>query len=164
MCAVTVSLTIIFDPPYYKGIFEVTRNKSYSIAEINLGTSEPKLPSIQNLILKRWAAIHFFTKESENGIKNVRVNPKRLQRLAKKSIKKGIGTSAQATLKEQLHEKKKVKKSERSAKEQTAKRIKFSIKHGVSLKTWTRFLLRYNRRRRITHDAKIYPGISAINQ
>lgn len=28
---------------------------------------------------------------------------------------------------------------------------------GVSLKTWTRFLLRYNRRSRITHDAKFTP-------
>ncbi|MEX0381001.1 N-6 DNA methylase [Leuconostoc sp. MS02] len=36
-------------------------------------------------------------------------------------------------------------------------------KYGVSLKTWTRFLLRYNRRRRITHDAKIYPRIPTIN-
>jgi len=120
MCTVTSSLTIIFDPPYYKGIFEVSKAKSYAVAEINLGTSEPKLPLIQKFI--------FFTKELENKIEKNKINPKRLQRVAKKQINQGVGTGAQVALKEQLNERKMKRKSSNTAHNEVLKQRKFEIK------------------------------------
>lgn len=128
MCTVTSSLTIIFDPPYYKGIFEVSKAKSYAVAEINLGTSEPKLPLIQNFILENWSKIHFFTKELENKIEKNKINPKRLQCVAKKQINQGVGTGAQVALKEQLNERKMKRKSSNTAHNEVLKQRKFAIK------------------------------------
>ncbi|MBZ5948168.1 YjdF family protein [Leuconostoc gelidum subsp. gasicomitatum] len=125
---VTISLTIIFDAPYYKGVFEVRRNNLYSVAEINLGTSEPKLPLIHQLILDNWAKIDFFTKKSESRKEKVKINPKRLQRLARKETKRGVGTIAQMALKEQMSERKKEKKSKNSAYNELLKKKIFSIK------------------------------------
>lgn len=128
MCVVTVSLTIIFDPPYYKGIFEVRRDQLYSVAEINLGTSDPKLSLIQQLILDNWEKINFFTTRSENRPEKGKINPKKLQRLVRKQVHKGVGTSAQMALKEQLSERKKEKKVTNFAYNESLKKAKFVTK------------------------------------
>ena len=38
------ALTIIFDYPFYKAIFERTDGSEYYVAQVNLGTSMPHMP------------------------------------------------------------------------------------------------------------------------
>ena len=52
-------MTVVFDKPFYKGIFERFIDDRYAVAEINLGTSLPKTGDIYRLVLKRWNTIHF---------------------------------------------------------------------------------------------------------
>ena len=39
-------MTVVFDKPFYKGIFERFVDDRYAVAEINLGTSLPKTRDI----------------------------------------------------------------------------------------------------------------------
>ncbi len=52
-------MTVVFDKPFYKGVFECFADDRYAVAEINLGTSLPKTRDIYRLVLKRWNTIHF---------------------------------------------------------------------------------------------------------
>ncbi|WP_414671813.1 DUF2992 family protein [Lactobacillus gasseri] len=51
MSIVQSSLTIVFEPPFYKAIFERRFDSIYEVGQINLGPSEPKLVLIYNLVL-----------------------------------------------------------------------------------------------------------------
>ncbi len=70
----------------------------------------------------------FFTKELENKIEKNKINPKRLQCVAKKQINQGVGTGAQVALKEQLNERKMKRKSSNTAHNEVLKQRKFEIK------------------------------------
>lgn len=107
------SLTIIFSPPYFKGVFEVEeKNKSF-ITEINLGTSEPKDTLVYQFILSRWYDLSFYENNHYREKEQKRINPKRLQRQVKKDFHKDIGTAAQKALKEQHEAYKQQKKKKR---------------------------------------------------
>ena len=78
-------MTVVFDKPFYKGIFERFVDDRYAVAKINLGTSLPKTRDIYRLVLKRWNTIHF-SKETLDSTRVKRVNPKRMQREAQKQV------------------------------------------------------------------------------
>ena len=110
------ALTIIFDYPFYKAIFERTDGSEYYVAQVNLGTSMPHMPQILNMVKKEY-----------------HVNPKRAQRLAHKAIKNSsIGTKAQQDLKRQFEEKKIMKKK--------------AIKVSKEQETERRYLLRQKKK------------------
>lgn len=99
MSTIQSSLTIVFEPPFYKAIFE----RSFDSGQINLGPSEPKLALIYDLVLHHWNKVTFFQQTvCASYVSERKINPKRLQRLARKSIQYGVGTKAQQTLQKQL--------------------------------------------------------------
>lgn len=104
MNIITSQLTIVFEPPFYKAIFERKSANQYEVAQVTLGTSEPKTPAIIQLVMKNWRNIHFFRKDSYSSriaiVKHV--NPKRRQRLANKAMTHNTSTKAQSALKEQF--------------------------------------------------------------
>lgn len=104
------ALTIIFDYPFYKAIFERTDGSEYYVAQVNLGTSMPHMPQILNMVNFKFSKLKFY-KTSIEKQKEYHVNPKWAQRLAHKAIKNSsIGTKAQQDLKRQFEEKKVMKK------------------------------------------------------
>lgn len=111
MLTVKSTLTIIFEPPFYKAIFERRCESTYEIGQVNLGTSEPKSSLIYALVSKHWSQVHLFSQKVNysSPVEN-KVNPKRLQRLARKSTKEGIGTQAQRTLQKQIEQQKRHRK------------------------------------------------------
>lgn len=105
-------LTIIFDPPFYRGIFESNYGKNYTVAMINLGTSDPKIQDIYSFILKHWDEIKF-SKEVIFDRKFKKINVKKMQKKArqeKKRTHKFNGTKAQVLLSQQYKNNKKEKK------------------------------------------------------
>lgn len=109
----SIKLTIIFDPPFYKGIFESICDNSYSVAMINLGTSDPKISDIYTFILKNWNQLSFFEGEKFNHkLKTIKI--KKLQKKARqrKKEKKFNGTRAQILLKQQYQNNKKNRKKQ----------------------------------------------------
>ncbi|MCC8439678.1 MAG: YjdF family protein [Liquorilactobacillus satsumensis] len=124
----SLSLTIIFDQPFYIGIFERSEYNNYEVSKIILGTSEPRISQIYELIINNWQHIHFdkiSDKSDKDIIKNV--NPKRMQRLAKKSMKSGVGTKAQEAIKTIRNEKKARQKHTNSEKNQLKKEEQYRI-------------------------------------
>ena len=99
-----------------------------AVAEINLGTSLPKLRDIYRFILKRWNSIHF-SSEMFNSTRIKRVNPKRMQREAQKQIHAEFyGSKAQLILKADFEMRKQQSHRERQATKANHKRQKFEIR------------------------------------
>lgn len=118
MYKVDTRLTIIYDSPYYKAIFEVEdTHNTYKVASVVLGTSSPKLVLIQQLLLGKYYTLNFISQDKSCGsLSPRRTNPKRQQRLVKKLMAKtDCSTQAQEAMRYQ-HElqrehKKKMKSS-----------------------------------------------------
>ncbi|WP_349533310.1 YjdF family protein [Leuconostoc citreum] len=91
----SLSLTIIFDQPFYVGIFERKTGDVYEVSKINLGTSEPRDSLIYELLIENWHHVRFNTVNIANNEQiQKKISPKRMQRLAKKALKLGLSTKA----------------------------------------------------------------------
>ena len=120
---------VVFDPPFYRLIIENTFDDNYEVAKVTLGTSEPSAYSINNLINKKWSRFKFYQKTAyEVDISEKRINPKRLQRISRKEVSKGIGTKAQQALKEQSQLDKKTSKKKKSEYNREKKLMNFKMK------------------------------------
>ncbi len=73
------SLTVLFEPPFWVGIFELTYKGCYTACKVTFG-AEPTDPQIYEFILKSFSSLEFSPsiKAEEHGDK--RINPKRLRR------------------------------------------------------------------------------------
>lgn len=117
-------MTVVFDKPFYKGVFE----HRYAVAEINLGTSLPKLRDIYRLVLKRWNTIHF-SKEMLDSTRVKRVNPKRMQREAQKQVHAQFyGSKSQQALKADFEMRKQQSHREQRIAKEDCKKRKFEIR------------------------------------
>lgn len=96
----SLSLTIIFDQPFYIGVFERKTGDVYEVSKINLGTSEPRDSLIYELLIENWHHVRFNTVNIANNEQiQKKISPKRMQRLAKKDLKSGLSTKAQEAVK-----------------------------------------------------------------
>lgn len=126
-----LQLTIIFDAPFYKAIFEKTNGKSYSVASINLGTSEPKTRDIYYLILNNWKEIQFFKEKNIIKKKSDHINIKKIQKKIRQDKKKTLkfnGTKAQQALQKQHESIKKKKKKKKKIDNEKQKETKFMLR------------------------------------
>lgn len=123
---ISVKLTVLFDNPFWIGIFEIQEKEQYKVCKVTFG-AEPKDGEIYEFILKNYYKINFkkIQVNEDKHVKKGKVNPKRMQREIRKVIEhKGIGTKAQIAIKKQ-HEEIKIesKKRSREDKEAEQKRI-----------------------------------------
>ena len=102
------SLTILFEAPFWIGLYERTDNGKYEVCKITFG-SEPKDYEVYEFLLKNWHKLKFSPPiQAEIAIER-KINPKRMQREIQSQLQdKGIGTKAQQALKLQ-HEEDKMK-------------------------------------------------------
>ena len=112
------SLTILFEAPFWIGLYERTDGGKYEVCKITFG-SEPKDYEVYEFLLKNWHKLKFSPPiQAEVSIER-KLNPKRMQREIQSQLQdKGVGTKAQQALKLQ-HEQCKL---ERKAKSQTHRR------------------------------------------
>lgn len=121
-------MTVVFDKPFYKEIFERFVDNRYAVAEINLGTSLPKTRDIYRLVLKRWNTIHF-SNETFDSTRIKRVNPKRMQREAQKQVHvQFYGSKAQQALKADFEMRKQQSHKGRRIAKENCKKRKFEIR------------------------------------
>ena len=108
-------LTVLFEDPFWVGIFERTIDKKLSAAKVTFG-AEPKDYEVLEFINRDYYHLQF-SQPVETVVKDTRKNPKRAQRDAKKqTMETGIGTKSQQALKLQ-QEQNKLARKERSKKE-----------------------------------------------
>ncbi len=102
-------LTVYFEEPFWVGIFERFCDGKLSVAKITFG-AEPKDYEIQAFILKYYYRLRFSPAVAA-AAKELKKNPKRMQREARKQLKDtGIGTKSQQALKLQQEQGKQERK------------------------------------------------------
>lgn len=119
MSDITVQLTVLFEEPFWVGIYEGDDVNQYEVSKVTFG-AEPKACEVYEFILKEWDRLKTHPLEKTEGVKAKRINPKRMQRNVKKQVLgDGIGTKAQQALKLQ-HEQGKIERKVRSKAEKEA--------------------------------------------
>ena len=119
MDKVNGKLTVFFEEPFWVGIFERIEDGKLSVAKVTFG-AEPKDYEVQEYIQKYYFSLKF-SPAVETVVKDIKRNPKRMQRSAKKQmLETGIGTKSQQALKLQQEQNKQERK-ERSRKKKEAK-------------------------------------------
>ena len=109
MDKVNGKLTVFFEEPFWVGIFERIEDGKLSVAKVTFG-AEPKDYEVQEYIQKWYFSLKF-SPVVENVVKDIKRNPKRMQREVKKQMLEiGIGTKSQQALKLQQEQNKQERK------------------------------------------------------
>lgn len=107
-------MTVYFEEPFWVGVFEKIEDDNLSVAKVTFG-AEPKDYEVYKFVLKHYYSLRF-SPAVATDVKEVRKNPKRMQRDVKKQLQEnGIGTKSQQALKlqqEQNKQERKVKSRE----------------------------------------------------
>lgn len=109
MDKVNGKLTVYFEEPFWVGVFEHIEDGKLSVAKVTFG-AEPKAYEVQEYIQKYYFSLRF-TPAVETVVKDIKRNPKRMQREARKQmLETGIGTKSQQALKLQQEQNKQERK------------------------------------------------------
>ena len=115
MDKVNEKLTVYFEEPFWVGVFERIEAGKLSVAKVTFG-AEPKDYEVQEYIQKYYDSLKF-SPAVDTVVKDIKRNPKRMQREAKRQMQKtGIGTKSQQALKlqqEQYKQKRKIRSKEK---------------------------------------------------
>ncbi len=129
MCKIVSKLTVLFEDPFWVGIYERECDGQYEVCKIIFG-AEPKDYEVYDFILKNWNSLKFSPALCEEITYNYkRVNPKRMRRLIEKEQHSvGIGTKAQQALKAQREQGKLERKTRSREQRETEKERQFELR------------------------------------
>ena len=120
-------LTVYFEEPFWVGVFERIEDGKLSVAKVTFG-AEPKDYEVQEYIQKYYFSLKF-SPTVDTVVKDIKRNPKRMQREAKKQMQEtGIGTKSQQALKLQQEQNKQERKIRSKEKKEVEELRMFEIK------------------------------------
>ena len=120
-------LTVYFEEPFWVGVFERIEDGKLSVAKVIFG-AEPKDYEVQEYIQQYYFSLKF-SPAVETIVKDIKRNPKRMQREAKKQmLETGIGTKSQQALKLQQEQNKQEHKVRRREKKEAEELRMFKLK------------------------------------
>ena len=127
MDKVSGKLTVYFEEPFWVGIFERIEDGKLAVSKVTFG-AEPKDYEVQEYIQKYYFGLKF-SQAVDIVVKDIRRNPKRMQRDAKKQmLETGVGTKLQQALKLQQEQNRQERKV-RSRKKKEADELRmFELK------------------------------------
>ena len=127
MNKVSGKLTVYFEAPFWVGVFERIEDGKLSVSKVTFG-AEPKDFELQEYIQKCYSALKF-SPVVETVVKELKRNPKRMQREAKRQMQEtGVGTKAQQALKLQQEQDKQKRKVRSREKKEAEELRKFELK------------------------------------
>ena len=104
METVLMELTVVFDEPFWVGVFERYSAEGMEAARVVFG-AEPKDEAVYQTVLARYAQLAFSPAIAADKPDALARNPKRAQReVAKRLARAGVGTKAQQALQAQREE------------------------------------------------------------
>lgn len=122
------SLTVLFEEPFWIGIFERSDGKRYEVCKIVFG-GEPTDGEIYEFLLKNYNKLRFGRPVKAEPIEERKINPKRLQRMIKKQTENtGVGTKAQQALALEREQNKLEKKTISRERREAEKVLRFEQK------------------------------------
>ncbi|HDK7163508.1 TPA: YjdF family protein [Clostridium botulinum] len=120
-----IKLTVLFDEPFWIGIFEKQDQDKIQICRVVFG-QEPKDYEVYDFILKNYYNLKFSNPIAIDKNPKKEINPKRMQRKIKKTVQEnGIGTKAQQALKLDYENKKTERKIRSKEDHEKLKKLKF---------------------------------------
>ena len=127
MDKVSGKLTVYFEETFWIGIFERIEDGKLSVAKVTFG-AEPKEYEVQEYVQKYYFSLKF-SPAVDAVAKDIKRNPKRMQREAKKQMQEiGIGTKSQRALKLQQEQNKQERKVRSQEKKEAEKLRMFELK------------------------------------
>ena len=127
MDKVSGKLTVYFEEPFWVGIFERIEDGKLFVAKVTFG-AEPKDYEVQEYVQKYYFSLKF-SPAVDTVVKDIKRNPKRMQREAKKQMQEiGIGTKSQQALKLQQEQNKQERKLRSQEKKEAEKLRMFELK------------------------------------
>ena len=122
------SLTILFENPFWIGLFERIDGDKYEVCKITFG-AEPKDYEVYDFLLKNWHKLKFSPPVKTEKIEERKINPKRMQREINSQLEnKGIGTKAQQALKLQQEQGKLERKVKSREQKEAEKERQFALR------------------------------------
>lgn len=114
-------LTIMFEAPFWVGIYERYDDGQYEVCKITFG-AEPKDYEVYEFLLKNWSNLKFSPPIKSEMAEERKINPKRMQREINSQLQdRGMGTKAQQALKLQ-HEQNKLERKNKSREQKEAEK------------------------------------------
>jgi hypothetical protein len=123
-----IDLTVLFEEPFWVGIFERHDAEGYAVARWVFG-SEPNGPEVYDVILNQFNALQFSAplRDAESIIH--KTNFKRAQRAAKESVNlRGISTKAQEARRLDLEKHKAERKPQSKQEREAEAQHKFELR------------------------------------
>ncbi|MGN1099743.1 MAG: YjdF family protein [Christensenellales bacterium] len=122
------SLTVLFEDPFWIGLYERTDGEYYEICKITFG-AEPKDYEVYEFLLKNWKNFRFSPPIKTEIAEERKIKPKRMQReISVRLQNKGIGTKAQQAIKLQREQNKLERKSKSRERRETEQERKFALR------------------------------------
>ena len=120
-------LTVYFEEPFWVGVFERIEDGKLFVAKVTFG-AEPKDYEVQEYIQKYYFSLKF-SPAVDAVAKDIKRNPKRMQREAKKQMQEiGIGTKSQQALKLQQEQNNQEHKEKNNKKKEAKEQRMFELK------------------------------------
>ncbi len=117
--ATKCSFTIMFENPFWIGLYERIDKEKYEVCKITFG-AEPKDCEVYEFFLANWKRLQFSPPVRTDKIEKKHISPKRIQREIHRQLQDtGIGTKAQQALKLQ-HEQTKIERKTLSKEQKEA--------------------------------------------
>lgn len=117
----TGALTVLFEDPFWLGLFEVTDEEGLHVCKVTFG-AEPTGQEIIEFVEKNWHKLKYSEGIETTSTLEIKKSPKRQLREARKQmVLQGIGTKSQQALKMQ-QERNKVERMQLSKAEREAER------------------------------------------
>lgn len=115
-----------FDAPFWVGVFEIYQSGRLTAAKVTFG-AEPKDSEVYEFVLQNYFRLKF-SPPVETFLKEKKINPKRLQREARKIPTEYVGTKSQQALKLQQEQNKSVRKLAARERKAEKKQRDFELK------------------------------------
>lgn len=125
---ISATLTVLFENPFWVGVFERRYADKIEVTKVTFG-KEPKDYEVYDFVLTEYHHLKFSSTIAAEVVSARRINPKRLQKLAKKQVSEvGIGTKAQQALKLQQEEGKLQRKKSSREQREAEKQKQFELR------------------------------------
>ena len=126
----TSSLTVLFEDPFWIGLFEITDREGLHVCKVTFG-AEPTEKELMEFIDRNWNRLQFSQAVDVAPATEIRKNPKRQLREAKKQmLSQGIGTKSQQALKLQQEQNNMERKQRSKAEREAEKRRQFDLRQA----------------------------------
>ena len=124
----TGSLTVLFEDPFWIGLFEMIDQNGLRACKVTFG-AEPTDKEVMEFIDKNWHRLQFSQAIEAPSESERKINPKRQLREAKKQMQsQGIGTKSQQALKLQQEQNKAERKQRSKAERVAEKQRQFDLR------------------------------------